>query len=139
MKYLLNLLILVSLNSMSAEIVTSNCDWKPPTPKILQNLQSIKKIEDQESKNLAIKSADNDYSKVEQKGRLYFHSLPNETCKTDIFIVKGDTIEIIDEYPENSPEFARVIYFSKNMKKDIVGWVKKDALRRMTYSETRKD
>ena len=96
-------------------------------------------IEISETKTDRQKSEDNDFFKVEQKGRLHFHALPDEKCKTDIFIVKGDTVEVIDMYPEKSPNFARVIFFSKSMKKEIVGWVKIESIRRMTYLETRAD
>ena len=133
------ILSFASLNGNCAELVKSNCDWKPPPPNSLQNLQSNKLIEISETKTDRQKSEDNDFFKVEQKGRLHFHALPDEKCKTDIFIVKGDTVEVIDMYPEKSPNFARVIFFSKSMKKEIVGWVKIESIRRMTYSETRAD
>ena len=136
-KYLLCIGI-VATNAIGAELIQSSCNnWKPSNGKSIEALQSTKLIALQELKSPQKKSEDQDYFNVEQKGRLYFYSLPNEGCKSEVFIIKGDVVEAIDEYPEKSPDFTRVLFFSKTMKKDIVGWVKSDALRRMTYSETR--
>jgi len=117
--------------------LTNKCSWVPPQNKNLTALQSLKKVE--EANNLP--ERDKDFLQVTEKGRLYFHSLPDESCKADIFIVKGDTVQIIDTYPNSdlsfNNSFARVIYFSKNIKGDVIGWVKMTSLRRLTESDKR--
>jgi hypothetical protein len=60
--------------------------------------------------------------------------LPNKTCKTSLFIVKGDQVEIIDSYPEGSLDFgesfARVIFDNGKTGDAVIGWVEMDALHR---------
>ena len=57
------ILSFASLNGICAELVKSNCDWKPPPPNSLQILQSNKLIELSESKTDRQKSEDNDFFK----------------------------------------------------------------------------
>ena len=139
MKTLLTIFLSLSTFVATAETtnLTNKCSWVPPQNKNLTALQSLKKIEEANNQP----ERDKDYLQVTERGRLYFHSLPDESCKTDIFIVKGDIVQIIDAYPNNdfsfSNTFARVIYFSKSMKGDVIGWVKMASLRRLTESEKR--
>lgn len=114
-----------------------SCSWLPGKPHSVDELQSTKKIESSNS----LPEREKDYLQVSEKGRLYFHTLPNELCKSDIFIVKGDTVQIIDSYPAGDLTFnnshARVIFYSKIMKGNVIGWVKMSSLRRLTGSEIR--
>ncbi len=79
---------LIATNAIGAELISSSCNWKPSNEKSIQALQSTNLVTLQESKSPQKKSEDQDYFKVEQKGRLYFYSLPNEECKSEIFIIK---------------------------------------------------
>lgn len=114
------------------------CNWLPPKTLTAEALQSIKIIE--EANGLA--EQDKDYLQVAEKGRLYFHTLPNENCKSDLFIIKGDVVQIIDSYPNGdfsfNNSFARVLFYSKSLKSDVAGWVKMSSLRRLTESEMRR-
>jgi hypothetical protein len=118
--------------------LTNKCIVPLEMAKNINKLQAFDKIDGANEQA----EMDKDYLKVVEKGRLYFHSLPHENCKTDIFIIKGDTDQIIDAYPEDDLSFtnnyARVIFYSKIMKRDIVGWVKMAALNRLTESEKNK-
>lgn len=138
-------LIIFSISNLiifSAYAETMNLTNKCITPlemsKNINKLQAFDKIDGANE----YAEMDKDYLRVMEKGRLYFHSLPHENCKTDIFIIKGDTVQIIDSYPDDDLSFAnhyaRVIFYSKIMKKDIVGWVKMAALNRLTESDKSK-
>ena len=138
-------LLIFSISNLiifSAYAETTNLTNKCITPleisKNINKLQAFDKIDEANEQA----EMDVDYARVVEKGRLYFHSLPHENCKTDIFIIKGDTVRIIDSYPEDDLSFtnnyARVIFYSKIMKRDIVGWVKMAALNRLTESEKNK-
>ena len=118
--------------------LTGNCSWVPAKPQSVDALQSTKKIELANS----LPEREKDYLQVSEKGRLFFHTLPNELCKSDVFIVKGDTVQFIDSYPIGDMSFnntfARVMFYSKAMKSDVIGWVKMPSMRRLTESEIRK-
>jgi hypothetical protein len=111
------------------------CSWMPVQSRSALSLQSSRRIDEAN----ALPERDKDYLQVDKKGKHYFHALPNELCKTDVFIVKGDVVQIIDTYPKDDLSFnnlfARVIFYSKNMGGDVVGWVKIANFRRLTESE----
>ena len=115
--------------------LVGKCAWAPIQSRAVSALQSTEKIGEANG----LPEREKDYLEVTEKGRLYFYTLPNEICKSEIFIVKGDVVQIIDSYPSDdlsfSNSFARVMYYSKKMKGDVVGWVKMSSLRRLTESE----
>ena len=122
--------LLLSLPAFGIELVNSKCDWKPPPPTMIAEL--TKNIEPKFS--TASNPSDDEF-KVKLKGRTYFYSLSNKSCKTDIFIIFGDQVSAIDFYPNRSgifTDYARVVYFSKNLKKEISGWVEMSNLCRIT-------
>lgn len=133
----------VSLFFFSIEVAAEDrnligsCSWVPGKTHSVNELQSPKKIELSNS----LPEREKDYLQVSEKGRVYFHALPNELCKSNIFIIKGDTVQIIDSYPVGDLSFnnsyARVIFYSKIMKGNVIGWVKMSSLRRLTDSEIR--
>ena len=118
-----------SLSAIGAESISSTCEWKPKAPVTLSELQK--------NKDPAFSSASNpsdDEFKVSVKGRTYFYSLPDKSCKSEVFIVSGDKVSAVDYYPIRTgvfTDFARVIYDSKSMKKQISGWVEMSALCRL--------
>jgi hypothetical protein len=119
----------ISLGVSGAESVTSNCNWKPKLPMTLNELQKNKEVPFQPSWN-----PNDEEFKVKVKGRTYFYSLPDKSCKSEIFIVNGDKLSAIDYYPDRGggfTDFARVVYSSKSMKKQISGWVEMNNLCRL--------
>ena len=135
-------IVILVFISCVAKAETTNlvdrCSWTPTKPHSVESLQTIKKID--YANNLL--ERDKDYLRVVEKGRLYFHSLPNEVCRSETFIIKGDTVQIIDSFPANdlsfNNEYARVIFYSKKLNSDIIGWVKMTSLKRLTRSEIQK-
>jgi hypothetical protein len=139
MKFVFLFLSVFSLESgAQMKNLSGSCSWVPAKHQSVDALQSTKKIEVANS----LPEREKDYLQVSEKGRLYFHTLPNELCKSDVFIVKGDMVQIIDSYPIGdmsfNNSFARVMFYSKAMKSDVIGWVKMPSLRRLTESEIRK-
>ena len=133
--------MVISIFGIGAVAETTNlagkCAWVPIQSRAVSALQSTEKIEEANG----LPEREKDYLKVTEKGRLYFYTLPNEICKSEIFIVKEDVVQIIDSYPSDdlsfSNSFAPVMDYSKKMKGDVVGWVKMSSLRRLTESEMR--
>ena len=126
-------LILLSSSAIAAEYVTSNCDWRPKAPVTLNELQK--------NKDPVFSSPSNpsdDEFKVVVKGRTYFYSLPDKSCKSEVFIVNGDRVSAVDYYPIRTgvfTDFARVHYYSKSMNKNISGWIEMNSLMRLTAGE----
>ena len=105
----------------AAELVQSDCLWKPSPPVTVTELQ-----DNREPKFNTASNPSDDMFLVKEKGRTYFYSLPNKSCKTQIFIVQRDSVAAIDYFPNRSgiwTEFARVIYYSTTMKNEISGWI----------------
>ncbi len=119
--------------SVSAEVVSKNCELSPQKFRQLTALNTRQKYLDQAEKPEWKKAADADYAVIKAKGRTYLHSLPDVACKSDVFIIQGDVVEYIDDYSGIDDEkFALIIYFSKTMRGDIAGWIPSDSLCRMT-------
>ena len=133
MKKIIYLLVLIlSQNCFSQNIteiqqVSSVCNWKPPTPKAVSEinkpLPTAKELE-----KINSDSSSQDKMIVSDKGRKYFYALPNINCKSDLFIVRKDTILWLDSYKDGNDEFTKVAYFSHSLKKIIVGWIPSQGL-----------
>jgi hypothetical protein len=68
------------------------------------------------------KNSDDQKVIIKREGRTYFFSEPSDSCRSNIFIVKGDSATII----ESSKMFTLVRYTSKE-KIDYYGWIPKNA------------
>ena len=114
-------LIAAATLASAAELVQSDCVWNPAPPVTVTELQ-----DNREPKlNTATNPSDDEFL-VKEKGRTYFYSLPNKSCKSQIFIVQRDSVTAIDYFPDRSgswTDFARLRYYSKVMKKEISGWI----------------
>lgn len=118
-----------------SQLVEAKCNWMPERPVSIDVLNDANIVKTQMDKIERDKYLDGDYFVVKSKGRTYFHSLPNSTCKSGLFIVQGDVVERISDYPnEGESKFTRVIYFSKAIKNYVVGWVPSEVLCRSTGS-----
>ena len=127
--FVFQLFCLVSFAQSASEIqlVTSSCDWKPPSEKAILEInkplltyKEIKEnIDDPVSYDKAI---------ISKKGRKYFYSLPNKNCKSDLFIVRTDTVIVINSYREGSDIYYKIAYDSVLLKKIIIGWVLSDGV-----------
>ena len=120
------------LNVYSAEPVISNCSWKPSNPDLMKKLNEIK----EPSFCSQSRPDDCDELLVVEKGKTYFYSLPNQSCKSEIFIVHRDQVSAIDYFPDKSGSysngnFVRVVYSSKHLKKEIIGWIELKRLCRL--------
>ena len=104
----------------AAKNVVSSCQWLADQPKKFENYTSTKTVEESLNTPQWEKISNNVFLKVKEK-RIYLHSLPNESCKSELFVVKGDMLEEVDFLDESS--WTRVAYKSKRLGKDIVGWV----------------
>ena len=73
---------------------------------------------------------------VVEKGKTYFYSLPDQSCKSEIFIVHRDQVSAVEYFPDKSGSysngnFVRVVYSSKQLKKEIIGWIELKRLCRL--------
>lgn len=59
------------------------------------------------------------------QGRLYFHSAPTPRCKTQTFIVPGDTVDAIEEYMG----FSNITYINPRTGRIATGWVESKRLK----------
>ena len=115
--------------------VDTKCGWTPPAPLTVKELNAPYRDDKPEWQ----KQSNNDYFVVSRKGRLYFHSLPDSTCRSELFIVQGDVVSAVDFFPKrdgavDGNKFVRVAYWSKQLKRDVVGWVELDGVCRMLAS-----
>ena len=111
-----------SQNITEIQQVSSVCNWKPPTPKevldINKPLPTAKELQ-----QIIQDGTGQDKMIVSNKGRTHFYSLPNINCKSDLFIVKKDIIFWLDSYKDGNNEFTKVAYISESLKKIIIGWI----------------
>jgi hypothetical protein len=115
-----------------AEDVTSACAWRPPAPATAAQLNSAADVEAQRDKPESMKSADGDYLVVTAK-RAWFHSLPDDSCRSGLFVVRGDAVESVTLYPaQGDVRFIRAIFASPALKREVVGWMKAEDLCRGT-------
>jgi hypothetical protein len=135
MSLLLSIAAALGVPTVRADDVRSACAWTPPRPHTVVSLNSEAEARQQGEKSEAQKAADNDYLVIAAKGRSHFHSLPDESCKSDVFLVAGDLVEHVASFPaEGVPRFMRVLYFSKRLKREITGWIPAASLCRATGS-----
>jgi hypothetical protein len=119
-------------------ILESDCKWSPPAPKtaiVLNDEQAY--CEQKERSEFDKTHKRQDYFLIEAKGRTPLYSLPNEQCQSKKFLVQGDLVDLIEFYPTQEfgdSTYARVIYFSKALNRDVVGWVPSKSLCRLTAS-----
>ena len=129
-KYFIVTICFVCLYANSAEPVTSNCSWKPSDPAIFKRL-----IEYKESQLCTQSNPDEcDELLVSEKGKTYLYSLPNLSCKSDTFIVHRDQVSAVDYFPNsshNDGNFVRILYSSRQLKKEISGWIELNRLCRL--------
>lgn len=111
-----------SQNITEIQQVSSVCNWKPPTPKavseINKSLPTAKELQ-----QIIQDSNVQDKMIVSDKGRKYFYSLPNVNCKSDLFIVRKDIVFWLDSYKDENDEYSKVAYISVSLKKIIIGWI----------------
>ena len=119
--YYFIIVALISLSKINAaENVNSNCKWSSDNPKQIVQLTSLAVVEDSLNAPEWEKISNSVLLKVTDK-RIYLNSLPDRSCKTDLFVVKGDILEQVDFLDDLS--WLRVVYKSKRLGKDIVGWI----------------
>jgi hypothetical protein len=120
--YLFSILIYFSVlsHAMALENVTSDCFWKPANAAQLKEMTNLAIVE--KSLELAERemTENNLYFKLRDR-RVYFHSLPNSSCRSSLFIVRGDIVEQVDMLDDLS--WLRVACHSKRLNKVIIGWV----------------
>ena len=62
---------------------------------------------------------------VTDKGRLHFHSAPSEKCRTEIFIIPGDAVDVVEEYEG----FSNATYVNPKNGDTAGGWVESNRLK----------
>lgn len=62
---------------------------------------------------------------VTGKGRLYFHSAPSGQCRTEVFIVPGDAVDVVEEYEG----FSRATRVNPDSGDTAGGWLASDRLK----------
>ncbi len=112
-------------NATALENVTSDCSWKPARARQLKEMTDLKVAQVAIDWDEFQKRTNNLYLKVDGR-RIYFYSLPNESCRSKLFVVKGDVVEQIDMLGDLS--WLRVAYRSKRLNTTIIGWVKNEDL-----------
>jgi hypothetical protein len=126
------IIILAHPDLRAGEILSSNCTWKPKLPVTISELQDNR----EPTLSTATNPSDAEFL-VKVKGRVYFYSLPDKSCKTDLFIVYRDQVSAVDYFPERGggyTDFARVSYYSKSRKGYITGWIEMDNLCRLNFN-----
>lgn len=135
--------VVANPNRLSCEVhpettVESECKWSPPTPKSVAELNDEQAYCDQKERAEFEKTHKlQSYFLVETKGRTPLYSLPDEQCKSKKFLVQGDLVDLIQFYPNEDfggSKYARIIYYSDALKRDVVGWVPSNSLCRLTAS-----
>ena len=58
-------------------------------------------------------------------GRLHFHSAPSRQCRTEVFIVPGDTVDAVEEYEG----FSRATFVNPDSGDTAGGWLESDRLK----------
>ena len=137
MKKFLILLSLIASGCFDANAgnVSSACTWKPPKSVNTIELNGDAIYIEQSQKAAWKKNSDGDYLILIARGRSYFYSMPNIQCKSDVFIVQGDVVEYLQDYPvSGQSEFTRVFFFSKSLNSDVIGWIPSASLCRGTGS-----
>jgi hypothetical protein len=131
-RFLITLSFFFSSHAISVEPVVSNCSWKPSNPSALKMLTQSKEP------SFCTQSRPDDCNEllVSEKGRTYLYSLPDQSCKSEIFIVYRDQVSAIDYYPDisgtySNGNFVRIVYSSKQLNKEISGWVELKRLCRL--------
>ena len=109
-------------NISEVQQVMSSCTWKPPTPKALNEINKpLPSFKELQEINQDISNQDRMI--ISEKSRKYFYSLPNINCRSEIFIVRKDTILWLDSYKDGNDEYIKAAYFSQSLKKIIIGWI----------------
>jgi hypothetical protein len=62
---------------------------------------------------------------VTGKGRLHFHSAPSGQCRTEVFVIPGDAVDVIEEYEG----FSHATYVNPKTGDTADGWVESDRLK----------
>jgi hypothetical protein len=62
---------------------------------------------------------------VTGKGRLYFHSAPSGKCKTEVFIIPGDTVDVVEQYGA----FSNASYINPKNGNTTAGWIESNRLK----------
>ena len=128
MKNIFYLLLLLQFQNCFSQNITEIqqvfyvCNWKPPTPKevldINKPLPTAKELQ-----QIIQDGTGQDKMIVSNKGKTHFYSLPNINCKSELFIVKKDIIFWLNSYKDGNNEFTKVAYISESLKKIIIGWI----------------
>ena len=58
-------------------------------------------------------------------GRLYVHSAPSEKCRTEVFIIPGDAVDVVEE----REGFSHATYVNPKNGDTAAGWVESDRLK----------
>jgi len=133
MKKIFYLFVLLQVQNCFSQSITeiqqvsSACNWKPPTTKAVSEINKPLPTA-KELQQMIQDGVSQDKMIVSEKGRKYFYSLPNINCKSELFIVRKDTILWLDSYKEGNDEFTKAAYFSQSLKKIIVGWIPSQGL-----------
>lgn len=62
---------------------------------------------------------------VTGKGRLHFHSAPSGECRTEVFIVPGDAVDVVEE----REGFSRATFVNPDSGDTAGGWLESDRLK----------
>jgi hypothetical protein len=62
---------------------------------------------------------------VTGKGRLHFHSAPSGQCRTEVFIIPGDAVDVVEEYEG----FSHATYVNPKNGDTAGGWVESNRLK----------
>lgn len=111
-----------SQNITEIQQVSSVCNWKPTTPKAVSEINKPLPTA-KEVQQIIQDGTGQDKMIVSDKGRTHFYSLPNINCKSDLFIVRKDTVFWLDSFKDGNDEYSKVVYISQSLKKIIIGWI----------------
>ena len=65
--------------------------------------------------------------------RVYFHSAPSNQCRTQLFVIPKDQVEVLQDIKSNGETWAYVLFTGRETQTITQGWVKKKYLGEISY------
>lgn len=65
--------------------------------------------------------------------RAYFHSAPSSQCKTQLFVIPKDKVEVLQDIRSNGEAWAYVVFIGGETPTITQGWIKKNYLGEMNF------
>ena len=65
--------------------------------------------------------------------RAYFHNAPSNQCRTPLFVIPKDQVEVLQDIISNGETWAYVVFIGGETQTLTQGWIKKKYLGEMSY------